>query len=200
MRISILDAARELFITRGMDAVTMREIGRRVGLSATAIYSHFKDKQTLMRELCNSDYLIFTNELKKIDHRIVPMERLRLMGLGYVQFAAEHPNHYQLMFMTPQLKKDPYNSIIPTITTEHDAYGYLKSTVEEAWAFGHFRDELDDPDLIAQTLWAGLHGICAFEIVKKNVPSKDWRSPKDRSNLMHNALMSGLQKHPGHFQ
>jgi CDGSH-type Zn-finger protein len=39
--------------------------------------------------------------------------------------------------------------------------------VAAAHAEGCFREELTDPDLIAQTLWAGLHGICALEITMK---------------------------------
>ncbi len=194
MRISILDAARELFVTRGIDAVTMREIGRRVDLSATAIYLHFKDKQALLRELCDADYLTFAKELKAIDQGIDPMERLRLMGLAYVRFAVEYPNHYQLMFMTPMLKKDPDNSTIESGNPEQDAYAHLRSTVAEVWASNHFRAALDDPDLIAQTLWAGLHGVCALEIAKKNDPFIDWRRFEDRSMLMHEALMRGLLK------
>ncbi|MDD3530146.1 MAG: helix-turn-helix domain containing protein, partial [Gallionellaceae bacterium] len=43
-RSRILDAARELFVERGIEATTMREIAGRVGCSATAIYLYFRDK------------------------------------------------------------------------------------------------------------------------------------------------------------
>ena len=50
----ILDAARELFATEGYEAVTMRRIADRIEYSPTAIYFHFKDKESLVRELCDA--------------------------------------------------------------------------------------------------------------------------------------------------
>jgi len=47
----IIDAARELFVTRGVEAVTMREIAKRINYSATSIYLHFADKEALLRAI-----------------------------------------------------------------------------------------------------------------------------------------------------
>ncbi len=49
---SILNAARELFIERGIEATTLREIAKRIGYSPTALYLHFKDKDDILRALC----------------------------------------------------------------------------------------------------------------------------------------------------
>jgi len=192
IRAAILDAARELFVERGVEAVTMREIARRVDYSPTAIYLHFKDKEALLRELCDSDFLALAQELRAIGMIADPVERLRLLGLGYVQFAVTHPNHYRLMFMTPQLPKDPESSAIEAGNPEQDAYAYLRAIVADAHAAGCFRTELDDPDLIAQTLWAGLHGVCALEIAKKNDCWVDWRAFETRAALMQEVLTRGL--------
>ena len=43
LRTLIMEAARELFVVRGVGAVTMREIAKRIGYSATSIYLHFAD-------------------------------------------------------------------------------------------------------------------------------------------------------------
>ncbi|HQR60160.1 MAG TPA: TetR/AcrR family transcriptional regulator [Methylophilaceae bacterium] len=191
-RTAILDAARELFIERGVEAVTMREIARRVDYSPTAIYLHFKDKEALIRELCDTDFLALAQELRAIERIADPIERLRLLGLGYVRFAVAHPNHYRLMFMTPQVRHDPETSGIESGNPEQDAYACLRAMVADAHADGCFRTELDDPDLIAQILWAGLHGVCALEIAKKNDCWVDWRNFEVRIALMQQVLMRGL--------
>jgi AcrR family transcriptional regulator len=191
-RTAILDAARELFVEHGVEAVTMREIAKKIGYSATAIYLHFKDKEALIRELCDTDFLTLAQELQAIGQIVDPIERLRLLGLGYVQFAVTHPNHYQMMFMTPHISFDPDNSSIETGNPKQDAYARLCSMVCEAHAAGHFRAELDHPDLIAQTLWAGLHGVCSLEIAKKNDCWVEWHDFEERVKLMQDALMRGL--------
>ncbi|HTD61922.1 MAG TPA: helix-turn-helix domain-containing protein, partial [Gemmatimonadaceae bacterium] len=56
IRTKILDAARELFAEHGYDAVTMRTIAEKIEYTPTAIYYHFKDKDALIRELCDMDW------------------------------------------------------------------------------------------------------------------------------------------------
>lgn len=192
IRTAILDAARELFVERGMDAVTMREIARRIGYSATAIYLHFKDKETLIRDLCDTDFLTLAKELQAIEQIADPMERLRMLGTGYVHFAVAHPNHYRLMFMTPQVACDPENSGIESGNPEQDAYAHLRNMVLLAHSAGCFRSDLSDADLIAQTLWAGLHGVCSLEIAKKQDCWVDWRDFETRVVTMQDTLMRGL--------
>lgn len=194
IRTAILDAARELFIERGVEAVTMREIARRVDYSPTAIYLHFKDKESLIRELCDTDFLELADTLQEIGRISDPLERLYQLGLGYVRFAVEHPNHYRLMFMTPQILKNQEGSAIEAGNPEQDAYAFLRATVEEVYFSGCFRAELDDQELIAQTLWAGLHGVCSLEITKKNDHSLNWRAFESRIEMMQQSLMHGLLK------
>ncbi|HEY8369587.1 MAG TPA: helix-turn-helix domain-containing protein, partial [Thermodesulfobacteriota bacterium] len=47
-RAKILDAARELFVSEGYDAVTMRRIADRIEYTAAALYRHFPDKRALL--------------------------------------------------------------------------------------------------------------------------------------------------------
>lgn len=192
MRGAILDAARELFVERGVESVTMREIARRIGYSATAIYLHFKDKEALIRALCDTDFLSLARELQAIEQIPDPIERLHLLGLGYVRFAMTHPNHYRLLFMTPQLPYGPEETSLETGNPEQDAYAHLLHMVTEAHAAGLFRSDLDNPDIIAQTLWAGLHGVCALQIAKCKDRWVDWKPFEQRIALMQDILMRSL--------
>lgn len=197
MRTAILDAARELFVERGLESVTMREIAKRIGYSATAIYLHFKDKEALIRALCDTDFLSLARELQAIEQIADPIERLRLLGLGYVKFAMDYPNHYRLLFMTPQLPCDPEQSALETGNPEQDAYAHLLANVAEAHAAGLFRADLENPQIIAQTLWAGLHGVCALQIAKSNDCWVEWQPFEQRIALMQEVMMhSLLRKEP----
>ncbi len=197
IRTAILNAARDLFVERGVEAATMREVARRMNFSATAIYLHFKDKETLIRELCTTDFLTLAHELRAIETIADPIERLRLLGMGYVQFAITHPNHYRLMFMSPQIVHDTDSSSTEPDNPEQDAYASLYGMVVDAHAANLFRAELINPELIAQTLWAGLHGICALEITMKNDKCIAWCDLTERVALMQGALMRGLLRNHG---
>lgn len=196
-RSRILDAARELFVERGIEATTMREIAGRVGCSATAIYLYFRDKNDLFRALCATDFLALAEEMRHMEAIADPIERLRLLGMGYARFALSHPNHYRLMFMTPwpQIAADQLG--IEQGNPEQDAYAQLAGMVAEAHAVGCFRADLTDPGLIAQTLWAGMHGVCALEITLGDDCWTDWRPFEARLGIMQETLMRSLLRAPG---
>lgn len=192
LRTLIMDAARELFVAKGVEAVTMREIAKRIDYSATSIYLHFADKEALIRAICDTDFLALANSLKQLLQIPDPVARMLAFGQGYAEFALHHPNHYRMMFMTEHLPCDPTNTSIVQNNAEQDAYYQLKTVVNDVFAAGKFRQDINDPELIAQTIWAGMHGVCALEISMKNDVWINWRDIEQRLKLMQHTLMRGL--------
>jgi AcrR family transcriptional regulator len=191
LRTRILDTARTLFVRDGYEAVTMRKIADRIEYSATALYSHFENKEALIRELCALDFAAFSQIFLKIGQIADPVERLREAGNAYVTFALKHPEQYRLMFMTatpPPVNPDELGRGNP----EQDAYAFLKWTAEEALGQGRLRPELKDAELISQTLWAGIHGMVALHITKGTDEWLTWRPLRARAGAMVDALMHGL--------
>src|SRR5688572_23861044 len=60
IRAAFLDAARALLVAEGYEALTMRKVAERAEYSPAAIYTHFLDKEALVKELCANDFSIFT--------------------------------------------------------------------------------------------------------------------------------------------
>jgi AcrR family transcriptional regulator len=192
IREKILEAARELFVKEGYEAVTMRKIAEKIEYSATAIYFHFKDKEAVMRELCETDFLTLAHQLTRIAKMPDPVERLRATGLAYADFAFEYPNHYRLMFMMPHPHPKEEEMAAHKGNPEEDAYAFLKATVAEGIAAGRFLPGLDDAELLAQTMWAGMHGVVSLQIAKVEDPWVDWRPAQARAELMVDTLIRGL--------
>ena len=194
IRTKILDAARELFVAEGYEAVTMRRIADRIEYSPTAIYFHFRDKETLLREICDADFLTLAHEIAVVAQIADPIERLRAIGLAYFRFGMNYPNHYRLMFMTPHPPLGDDHEI-ERGNPEEDAYALLKSIVAQAIAEGKFQKGITDVDLAAQTVWAGMHGVIALQIAKGNDNWVDWRPLEQRAELMNETLLNGLLRH-----
>jgi AcrR family transcriptional regulator len=192
LRTLIIDAARELFVAKGVDAVTMREIAKRIDYSATSIYLHFADKEAVLRAICDTDFLALATSLKAILQIHNPVERMYALGSGYAQFALTHPNHYRLMFMAERTSFDPAESSLQQNSAEQDAYFQLKSVVKDVHDAGYFRLDLHDVDLIAQTIWAGIHGVCSLQISMSGDSWVNWTDINARLQLMQEALMRGL--------
>jgi AcrR family transcriptional regulator len=191
IRTRILDAARELFATEGVESVTMRRIADRIEYSPTAIYFHFRDKEALLAELCDCDFREFAHGFAEIARIPDPVERLRAAGRAYVEFGINNPNHYRVMFMTPKATND---TTIAKGNPEEDAYAFLKGIVAELLATGHFRDELTDPELLSQVIWSGMHGLVSLEIAKCKDEWVDWRPMDARAGQMIEMIVHGLLK------
>jgi AcrR family transcriptional regulator len=196
VRTKILDAARELFATQGFEAVSMRKIAERIDYTATAIYTHFKDKEALLNELCDTDFRSLRMAFARIGKIADPIERLRALGEAYVGFAASHPNHYRLMFLTVHPERDPSESQIAHGDPDEDAYAFLKSIVAEAIATGLFREEFRDADQVAQIIWANVHGLVALHLTKGKKEWFEFRPLKDSARLGFEITMRGLRRDP----
>jgi AcrR family transcriptional regulator len=190
LRRKILDTARELFVNEGYEAVTMRKIAQKIEYSPTAIYLHFKDKEALFQELCNHDFLRLAQAFNQISEIKDPIDQIRRVGRAYLDFSLEYPNHYRLMFMTPH--PIPPDQTLSKGNPEEDAYAFLKTTVEAAIKAGRFRPEVKDAELIAQTLWAGVHGVASLQIAKHGDYWVDWRSITQRAEMMMDSLLYGM--------
>ncbi|MCC6752112.1 MAG: TetR/AcrR family transcriptional regulator [Deltaproteobacteria bacterium] len=171
----ILDAARELFVKEGYEAVTMRKLAAAIEYSPTAIYFHFADKETLFRELCVQDFLAISHEFFPLATIADPVARMRQLGQVYVRFALAYPNHYRLMFMTPHPPIDSEQVGCHLGNPRDDGYAFLKLTVEEAMRQGRLRPELTDAEELVQLLWGSLHGIIALQIIKGQDTVVPWR-------------------------
>ena len=191
IRTRILDAARELFASEGVESVTMRRIADRIEYSPTAIYFHFRDKESLLAELCECDFREFAHGFTALSEIADPLERLRAIGRAYVEFGLANPSHYRWMFMTPK----PANEKTDLSTKgnpEEDAYAFLKQILGELLAQGRLRDGLTNVELLAQAIWATIHGLVSLEIAKNQDPWVDWAPIEERTDLAIAMIERGL--------
>jgi AcrR family transcriptional regulator len=195
MRTRILDAARELFAKDGYEAVTMRKIAERIEYTPTALYFHFKDKEDLMHELCREDFQTFATHFQKALTVSEPMARLRKAGEVYAEFAMTHPNHYRLMFMTGGVEPDEEDRERMGDPGQ-DAYALLKGLVQDAIDRGALRPDVKDAELVAQILWAGIHGVVSLEITEGKNDWLDWRPFEKRARLMLDVLTDYFAARP----
>ena len=198
IRTAILDAARELFVAQGYDGVSMRAIAEKIEYSPTIIYNYFRDKEALISELCQSDFGRLADQLHAASQISHPVQRLRQCGREYVRFALSYPNHYRLMFMTPypQRPGDPKREQIKAEVKgnpETDAYAFLVTLVQQVADAGRLQGPNPNIQLIAQTLWAGLHGVISLQIAMGcDKDWTDWQSVEARTEAMLDAMTFGL--------
>ena len=194
LRSRIMDAARELFAREGYEAVSMRRVAEAIEYSPTAIYLLFKDKESLVRGICNEDFGALAGRFVEIAGVADPIERIRRCGLAYIEFGIKNPNHYRLMFMTPMddgAGCGPDGSA-KSNDPDADGYAFLLDAVNEALAAGRFHRRFKDPTLIAQTFWAAVHGVVSLHITKANQTWIQWSPIESRAGAIVDVTIAGM--------
>jgi AcrR family transcriptional regulator len=189
----ILDAARALLLAEGVAGFSMRKLAARIGYSATAIYFHFPDKDALLTELVDSEFIRFRQSFERFRRVADPLERLRRMGRAYVEFALRYPDHYRFMFMHSALRNLPRNTARRGNPAE-DCYAFFRGVVAEGIACRSFRPELADPDQLAQVIWYAVHGLAALQIARGEDPWVDWRPVGPTARLLVDAILRGVAR------
>src|ERR1700757_1592079 len=101
-RQSLLDAAGALLDTGGPDAVTLREVGALAGVSRSAPYRHFANKETLLTALATNAMNQLGDRLEQLATSDGPREQsLRTALLSLLAVGRARPHLYRLMFTTP---------------------------------------------------------------------------------------------------
>jgi AcrR family transcriptional regulator len=188
----ILDAARDMFVSVGYEATTMRAIAERIEYTPTAIYHHFRNKEALFTELCAQDFHALGQAFRRIERIEDPVARIERIGAAYVDFALEYPMHYRLMFMTPRppIAREQYAE--HTGDPGETAYAFLRDTVTEAILSGRFRPEFQDPDELAKMLWAVVHGIVSIRIAKEHDGWIEFTDTRATAARLRDVIMRGL--------
>lgn len=185
----ILSAAQELFDASGIESVSMRAVGAGVGLTASALYAYFPAKIDLLRAL-------WWDALDDLQARMArlsegepdPIVAIRGLGQAYVEFGLENPSRFRVLFMADQ---GAFAEELKAAGIYHDAYRLFRERVSEAIDQGRLR--LEDPDLCAQVLWAGVHGALNLTNSSASFP---FVSPAFLAMTTLDALLAGLSVDP----
>lgn len=96
----IMDAARDLFIVKGYQHVSMRQIAKELGYSHGAIYYHFTNKAELFYALVEEHFNMLEQQLHQLMQApLASREKLEAILLGYIEFGLNYQSHYEIMFL-----------------------------------------------------------------------------------------------------
>lgn len=169
----ILAVVEKLLAHGGEDAVSIREICLRAGVTAPTVYHHFGDKRSLVDHVIDDCFAEFDRSLTRTRMPDDPVEALRA-GFGrYVAYGLQHPSHYRLIFQ--QRPARPTKAGLAS-------YEKLRAAVARIAEAGRLRVTVDEG---AFAFWSTAHGITSLLI-------NGHESPGDSVALVRDALIDRL--------
>jgi AcrR family transcriptional regulator len=160
LRRALLDEALATIRNQGVEGLTLREIGARLGVSRTALYRHFADKRALLAAVATEGFRTLRQELVGAwEEGGRGREAFEAMGFAYVRFAVANPSHYRVMFggfVDPEASE-------PELAAE----GTAAFQALVAALVSLQRDRIvraDDTVKMARFVWAVVHGVSMLGI------------------------------------
>ena len=159
LRRALLEEAVRIISRKGVDALTLRSVGERLGVSRTAMYRHFADKSALLAAVASEGFRMLRLQLLDAWERHGRGgNAFEEMGTAYVRFAVANPAHYRVMFGgRVEAGGDP--------DLAREGAGAFQALVDAILALqknGTARAE--NPLRVAQFIWATVHGVAMLAI------------------------------------
>ncbi len=171
LREELLDAAVGLLSEAAHpDDVSIRAIARAAGVSPTAAYRHFEDRDDLVCEAVGACFAEFAEDMLRATSRTEdPFERLRLAGRAYLDYAHAEHGHYRVLFSNPV-------SITSKAEDEQlagkAAFTQLVQIVQDCLDAGA-PTRTQDAEFLSFQVWTWIHGIVDLRITHPMMPWPD---------------------------
>ena len=161
LRAALLAEAAAMIDEGGSSSVTMRAIGRRLGVSRSAAYRHFADKSALLVAVATAGFGHLRDRLEAVGAGApgAGIERLRQFGEVYVRFALENPGHYRLMYGKEAIAREDQPELREAANGLFDELVRVFQSYQRSGAI-----KGQDPHLQAYVAWGAVHGLASLLI------------------------------------
>lgn len=163
---ALIKAGVEILSKEGIEGLSLRKVAQRAGVSHSAPYSHFPDKQSLIAAISTEGFKQLYDELSAAIalHKDDPRQQLMEGAWVYVQFAMNNTDTFNIMFSGVLEKEKEYPSFVEI---SHKTFEQVVDIVKACQEAGVLRST--QPDLMAVSVWGQLHGIVSL-VLEGQIP------------------------------
>jgi AcrR family transcriptional regulator len=161
LRQTLLLAAAEMISENGIESLSLRKLAEMVGVSRTAAYHYFQDKNDLLCAIAANGFRRWQMSLNQLESNSLPeRDKFEQYILGYIAFATTNPEEYELMFGRCIWKQSKCTQELQDIS--HATFQHQVEMISHWQSTGLVIG--DNPLRSAQIIWGTLHGIAKLFI------------------------------------
>ena len=147
----ITEAALNIIREEGMDNLTARALGKKLGSSACPIFTVFKNMEEVQTRVKNEARILYAEYVKR---GLKETPAFKGVGMQYILFAIKEPKLFQLLFMSEQSQKPVMENVLPII---EDSYEEILLSVKNSFELNELEAEK-----LYRHLWIHTHGIAVL--------------------------------------
>ena len=158
---ALIKAGVEILSKEGIEGLSLRKVAQRAGVSHSAPYSHFPDKQSLIAAISTEGFHQLDNELDAVIAAYPKNSKRQLQqgALAYVQFALNHTDTFKIMFSGVLEKEKEYPAFV---AISHKTFQRVVDVVRACQDAGLLRST--SPEMMAVAVWGQVHGIISLAL------------------------------------
>jgi AcrR family transcriptional regulator len=158
---ALIKAGVEILAKEGVRGLSLRKVAQRAGVSHSAPYAHFPDKQSLIAAISTEGFNQLHVELEAAisPHSNNPKKQLTESAKAYVHFALSNTDTFKIMFSGVLEKEKKYPSFVKI---SQKTFGLVVDVIRACQQAGILRAAL--PDMMALAVWGQVHGILALAL------------------------------------
>lgn len=160
LRQSLISVAAQFIREEGEAAFSMRKLAALAGVSRTAPYHHFADKNALLCAIAEQGFTRYRQYLKQVYQELEQQDLdaawIRRFCQAYLQFSQDNSEYYDLMFGAHIWREKQASSELQQVAGEafHEFVEQVSDWQEKGWINQHL-----EPLRVAQVSWSSLHGM-----------------------------------------
>lgn len=156
---ALIKAGVDILSKEGVHGLSLRKVAQKAGVSHTAPYSHFADKQALIAAISTEGFQIIYEQLHDAIRRYQgnPLRQLVEGAFAYIQFAISDPAHFKVTLSSVLEREKDYPSFVEM---SQKSYGLVVQIVETCQAAGLLRR--GPVDVEAVSVWSIVHGFVSL--------------------------------------
>lgn len=174
----ITETALNIVRTDGLEALTSRELGLRLGSSARPIFTVFKNMEEVQQAVIESARSLYKEYVNRGFAEVHPFKGV---GTQYILFSVNEPKLFQLLFMTQQPQKPDLSGVLPLI---EESYEEILLSIQDDYGISKLLAER-----IYHHLWIYTHGIATL------CATKMCRFTSDEISSMITEVFTSILKH-----
>ena len=175
-RLQILECSLDLIITRGFEAMKIRDIADKLGISIGLFFNYFPSKESVYEELVKFGMTgpqnLLQFDVSQIDHPIEFFEEITINIFKYVREDSFIAKMFILMSQTLKNESAPEN--VKQIISNFDAYSPLIPVIEKGQSLGEIKN--GNPLALVITFWSAITGVAEIIAIDPTLPmpEPDW--------------------------
>jgi AcrR family transcriptional regulator len=158
---ALIEAGAKILSEEGAAALTLRKVARQAGVSHSAPYAHFADKQALIAAISTEGFKkLYAKTAAVIEAHVGnPLQQLIEAAWAYIEFSINNPSYFRIMFSSVLEKEKDYPEFVEI---SQQTFAQVVEIVAACQKAGILRPAPDD--LMAVAVWGHVHGIISLAL------------------------------------